>query len=149
MKSLKTIDLRVIRFFKKAFLPFARGALFVVFFWFGILKLFDLSPASPLAEALTAHTIGLQYFDVMFKGLSVVECLIGVLFLIPKATRIVVPLLLVHMAVVCAPLVLVPGEVWQNWFVPTLEGQYIIKNLVIVAVAVGIASQTPPLAKKH
>lgn len=149
MKSLKTIDLRVIGFFKKAFLPFARGALFVVFFWFGILKLFDLSPASPLAEALTAHTIGLQYFDVMFKGLSVVECLIGVLFLIPKATRIVVPLLLVHMAVVCAPLVLVPGEVWQSWFVPTLEGQYIIKNLVIVAVAIGIASQTPPLAKRH
>jgi uncharacterized membrane protein YkgB len=146
--DIKTLDLRVIAFFKRAFLPFARVALFVVFFWFGILKLFDLSPASPLAEALTANTVGLQYFDVMFKGLSVVECIIGVLFLIPKATRIVIPLLLLHMMVVCAPLVLTPGEVWKDWFVPTLEGQYIIKNLVIVAVAIGIASQTPPLSKR-
>jgi uncharacterized membrane protein YkgB len=146
--DIKTLDLRVIAFFKRAFLPFARIALFTVFFWFGILKLFDLSPASPLAEALTANTVGLQYFDVMFKGLSVVECIIGVLFLIPKATRIVIPLLLLHMMVVCAPLVLTPGEVWKGWFVPTLEGQYIIKNLVIVAVAIGIASQTPPLSKR-
>lgn len=148
MTDIKTLDLRVIALFKRAFLPFARIALFTVFFWFGILKLFNLSPASPLAEALTANTVGLQYFDVMFKGLSVVECIIGVLFLIPKATRIVIPLLLLHMIVVCAPLVLTPGEVWKGWFVPTLEGQYIIKNLVIVAVAIGIASQTPPLSKR-
>lgn len=148
MIAIKTLDLRLIAFFRKAFLPFARVALFVVFFWFGILKVFNLSPASPLAEALTANTVGLQYFDVLFKGLSIVECLIGVLFLIPKATRIVIPLLLLHMAVVCAPLVLVPKEVWTGFFVPTLEGQYIIKNLVIVAVAIGIAAQTPPLIKK-
>lgn len=148
MTALTTIDLRLIAFFRKAFLPFARIALFVVFFWFGILKVFDLSPASPLAEALTANTVGLQYFDVLFKGLSVIECVIGVLFLIPKATRVVIPLLLLHMAVVCAPLVLVPGEVWQGFLVPTLEGQYIIKNLVIVAVAIGIAAWTPPLSKK-
>jgi uncharacterized membrane protein YkgB len=83
----------------------------------------------------------------MFKTLSVVECIIGVLFLIPKATRVVIPLLLIHMIVVCAPLVLTPGEVWQAFLVPTLEGQYIIKNLVIVAVAIGIAAQTPPLSK--
>jgi uncharacterized membrane protein YkgB len=145
--DIKTLDLRIIALFKRAFLPFARAALFVVFFWFGILKLFDLSPASPLAEALTANTVGLQYFDVMFKTLSVVECIIGVLFLIPKATRVVIPLLLIHMIVVCAPLVLTPGEVWQAFLVPTLEGQYIIKNLVIVAVAIGIAAQTPPLSK--
>jgi uncharacterized membrane protein YkgB len=81
--------------------------------------------------------------------LSIVECVIGVLFLIPKATRIVIPLLLIHMAVVCTPLVLVPGGVWAGFLVPTLEGQYIIKNLVIIAVAIGIASQTPPLTKSR
>lgn len=148
MIAIKEVDLRLIAFFKRAFLPFARVALFVVFFWFGILKVLGLSPASPLAEALTAQTVGMQYFDQLFLVLSVIECVIGVLFLIPKATRIVIPLLLVHMAVVCSPLVLVPSEVWTGFLVPTLEGQYIIKNLVIVAVAIGVASQTPPLSKR-
>jgi uncharacterized membrane protein YkgB len=148
MIAMKEVDLRLIAFFKRAFLPFARVALFVVFFWFGILKVLGLSPASPLAEALTAQTVGMQYFDLLFLVLSVIECVIGVLFLIPKATRIVIPLLLIHMAVVCSPLVLVPSEVWTGFLVPTLEGQYIIKNLVIVAVAIGVASQTPPLSKR-
>jgi uncharacterized membrane protein YkgB len=146
--NIHTVDKTAIDFFRRAFLPFARIALFVVFFWFGILKVFDLSPASPLAEALTAQTVGLQYFDVLFKGLSLIECLIGILFLVPKATRIVIPLLLIHMVVVSAPLVLVPAHVWTGFLVPTLEGQYIIKNLVIVAVAIGIAAQTKPLMTK-
>jgi uncharacterized membrane protein YkgB len=149
MIAVKKLDLRLIAFFKRAFLPFARGALFVVFFWFGILKILGLSPASPLAQALTANTVGVQYFDTLFVLLSVVECIIGVLFLVPKATRIVIPLLLFHMAVVSAPLILVPGEVWTGFLVPTLEGQYIIKNLVIIAVAIGIASQTPPLSRQR
>jgi uncharacterized membrane protein YkgB len=52
------------------------------------------------------------------------------------------------MAVVSAPLILVPTHVWTGFLVPTLEGQYILKNLVIVAVAIGIAAQTKPLAKQ-
>ena len=123
MIDIKNIDQSVISFCRRTFLPFARIALFIVFFWFGILKLFSLSPATPLAEALTAQTVGLQYFDILFKGLSIVECVIGILFLVPKATRIVIPLLFVHMAVVCAPLILIPGEVWSGFLVPTLEGQ--------------------------
>lgn len=145
--NMKYIDLSVITFFRRTFLPLARTALFVVFFWFGILKLLDLSPASPLAQALTAQTVGLQYFDVLFNGLSVIECLIGVLFLIPKATRVVIPLLFIHMIVVSAPLLLVPQQVWAGFLVPTLEGQYIIKNVAIVALAIGVAAQTRPLAK--
>lgn len=95
---------------------------------------------------LTAQTVGAQYFDLLFKGLAVIECMIGLLFLIPKATRLVIPLLFVHLAVVSAPLVLLPREVWTGFLVPTLEGQYIIKNVVIIAVAIGIAAQTRPLS---
>lgn len=140
-------DLRVIAFFRRWFVPVARIALFVVFFWFGCIKLFGASPAGPLAEALTAKTIGLEYFDTMFKLLAGIECIIGILFLFPQAVRITIPLLFIHMAVVCSPLVLVPEMAWQQPFVPTLEGQYIIKNLVIIAVAFGIAAHTEPLAK--
>ena len=143
-----SLDLRLIEFFKKSFEPLARGAIFLIFFWFGFIKLLGLSPASPLAESLTAKTVGMQYFDPLFIVLAVLECIIGLLFLFPKATRIVVPLLLVHMAVVCSPLILVPEYTWSAFLVPTLEGQYIIKNAVVVAVAIGIAASTRPLAHK-
>jgi uncharacterized membrane protein YkgB len=146
-KQAEAIDLRVIAFFRRTYIPLARIALFVVFFWFGFIKLTGMSPAGPLAEALTAKTVGPELFDVLFKILAFLECIIGVLFLVPKAVRIVVPLLFFHMVVVCAPLVLVPEMTWQSFLVPTLEGQYIIKNIVIVAVAFGVAAHTEPLAK--
>jgi uncharacterized membrane protein YkgB len=143
--KITEIDIRLIAFFRRTFVPFARFSVFLVFFWFGLIKLLGLSPASPLAEALTAQTVGMQYFDVLFYALAVVECVIGVLFLFPKATRVVIPLLLFHMLIVCSPLVLVPEYTWQQFGVPTLEGQYIIKNAVVVAVAIGIAAAAKPL----
>ncbi|HEX8762771.1 MAG TPA: hypothetical protein VF733_03350 [Candidatus Saccharimonadales bacterium] len=142
------LDLVIIDFFKRTAIPLARCAFFVVFFWFGFVKLTGLSPAGPLAEALTAQTVGSAYFDVLFKLLALLECIIGVLFLFPKAVRIVVPLLFFHMSVVCAPLLLLPNLTWQAPFIPSLEGQYIIKNIVIVALAFGVAAHTQPLAEK-
>ena len=143
---LATLDLQVIAIFKKIFIPLARIALFIVFFWFGFLKLAGMSPAGPLAEALTVRTVGLELFGILFTILAIVECLIGILFLIPKAVRVVIPFLFIHMLIVCAPLVLVADLTWSAPFVPTLEGQYIIKNIVIVALAFGIAAHTEPLA---
>lgn len=148
-KQLQAIDLRLINFLKRWHIPLARISLFVVFFWFGAIKLAGLSPATPLAEALTAKTIGIDYFPQLFLILSIFECLIGLLFLFPKATRVVIPLLLVHMLLVCSPLILLPDMVWTSMFVPTLEGQYIIKNAVIVALALGIASHTKPLLARE
>jgi uncharacterized membrane protein YkgB len=148
-KPIEAFDLRFIQLCRRYYLPLSRFALFIVFFWFGALKLLGLSPASPLAEALTANTIGAQYFDVAFYGLAVFECLIGLLFLIPKATRLVIPLLFAHLILVSSPLVLVPGMVWSNWFVPSLEGQYIIKNVALAAIAIGIAAHTEPIAVKR
>ena len=146
--NLLTLDLKLIQFFKRIYIPMARFSIFIVFFWFGLIKLLGLSPASPLAEALTERTVGLAYFDLLFLGLAVVECVIGLLFLFPKLTRIVIPLLLFHMALVCSPLLLTPEYTWQSWFVPTLEGHYIIKNAVVIAVAIGIAASAQPLSTK-
>lgn len=147
-RNIQSIDIRVIAFFNKIFIPAARFSLFLIFFWFGLIKLFGTSPASPLAEALTAKTVGIQYYDSLFIILALLECVIGIMFLLPKVTRIVIPLLLIHMLVVCSPLLLVPDYTWQSFLVPTLEGQYIIKNAVVVAIAIGIASSTKPLYNK-
>lgn len=147
--NIKNIDLKIIAWFRRWFLPLARVAIFTIYFWFGALKLFDLSPAGPLAEALVTKTVGAGDFDLLFHLLAAFECLIGLLFLFPKATRVVVPLLIIHMLIVCSPLVLLPELAWSKPFVPTLEGQYIIKNLAIAALAIGIAAQTKPLAAKR
>ncbi len=147
-QNVTAIDLKLIAFFKRTFIPVARFSIFLIFFWFGFIKLLGLSPASPLAQALVANTVGTQYFDILFYVLAILECTIGILFLFPKATRIVVPLLLIHMLIVCSPLLLVPSYTWQQFGVPTLEGQYIIKNVVVIAVAIGIAASTKPLDKR-
>lgn len=143
--NVQKLDQKVISFFRGSHLLVARVALFVVFFWFGALKLLDLSPAGPLAIALTEKTVGMQYFDTLFTLLALLECIIGILFLFPKAVRFTIPLLFFHMIIVCSPLFLLPELTWQDTLVPTLEGQYIIKNLVVIAVAFGIAAHTDPL----
>jgi uncharacterized membrane protein YkgB len=147
-KHIARFDEKLITVFRSTYIPLARIAFFVVFFWFGFVKLTGMSPAGPLAEALTTKTVGVEHFDFLFKALSLLECVIGILFLVPKAVRIVIPLLFFHMIIVCAPLVLVPELTWQQAFIPTLEGQYIIKNVAIVALAFGVAAHTQPLAKK-
>jgi uncharacterized membrane protein YphA (DoxX/SURF4 family) len=147
--DIKTIDLKVIEWLRRVFPVLARVAIFVIYFWFGILKLFNLSPAGPLAQALVAKTFGAQHYDLLFHVLAVYECLIGVMFLFPKLTRVVIPLLAVHLVIVCSPLVLVPHLAWSRAFVPTLEGQYIIKNVAIIALAIGIAAMIRPLRENH
>ncbi len=146
--KLNKFDSRLIQFFKRTYIPMARIAFFIIFFWFGYLKLAGLSPAGPLAQSLIANTVGLENFDFLFKLLALIECVIGVLFLFPKAARITIPLLFIHMIIVCSPLLLVPELTWQSFMVPTLEGQYIIKNIAIVALAFGVAANTQPLVNK-
>lgn len=148
-KSREALDLQVIHFFKQTAIPLARIALFIVFFWFGAIKLLGLSPAGPLAEALTTRTVGSELFTPLFIAIALLECAIGIFFLIPKAVRIVIPLLFFHLLIVCSPLVLVPDMTWHAPLVPTLEGQYIIKNIVIVAVAFYVAANTTPLQFKE
>lgn len=122
--------------------PLARFALCGIYFWFGAVKLLGLSQASPLAKALTESTIGGRYFASAFMILAVVECLIGLLFLIPKLTRPTVVLALFHMLVVCSPLILVTGMAWQFFMIPTIEGQYIIKNLALVVLMLVVLQST-------
>ena len=146
---LKKFDTSLIIFFRKISIPVARFSLFVVFFWFGLLKVIGLSPASGLVQRLFENTIPFITFHSFLIGFGLFECLIGILFLVRGAERIVIPLLLVHMITTFGPLVLLPSETWQRFLVPTLEGQYIIKNLVIIATGIGIAAHLHPFRNNH
>ncbi len=146
---ISEVDLKIINFCKKISMPVSRLALFVVFFWFGALKVVGLSPASQVVQNLFNETMPIMEFSTFIILFGLYECLIGLLFLIRGTERVVIPLLLIHLVTTVGPLVLLPGETWSGVMVPTMEGQYIIKNVLIIALALGIAAHLTPLYKKN
>ncbi len=142
------LDHEFIHFLRRAFIPSARFGLFVVYVWFGMLKIVGVSPAGPLVHHLFDATIHFMSFNTFYILFAWFEVLIGIMFIFPKLTRWVIPLLFIHMITTFLPLVFLPSETWNGFMVLTLEGQYIVKNLVIIAVAIGIAAHVHPLPVK-
>lgn len=136
---MQNFDEKLIGFFNRISLPFSRFAIFVIYFWFGILKFLGFSPAETLVRELFNQTIHFISFDTFYIFFALFEMLIGVLFLFPRATRVVIPLLVIHLITTFMPLVFLQSVAWSAPLVPTLVGQYIIKNLVIIACAVSVA----------
>lgn len=139
--TIQDIDARIVAWAKRVSLRASRVALFVVYFWFGFLKIIGLSPASGVVERLFNESLGsFMAFGPFLIAFGIFECVIGILFLVRGAERVVIPVMLAHMVMTSGPLVLLPAEIWTGFMVPTLEGQYIIKNLALIALAVHIAS---------
>jgi uncharacterized membrane protein YkgB len=117
-------------------ITFLRVSLGIVFFWFGVLKFFPgLSPAQDLA-ARTIETLsfGLVKPNVAVPLLAAWECLIGLGLITHKFMRATLLLLWVQMIGTITPLVFFPGETFLHFpYAPTLEGQYIIKNVVLIS----------------
>lgn len=147
--SLSATDPRIIAFFQRISIPVARISLFVVFFWFGLLKVIGLSPAGALVQSLEQQMLPFIPFGIFYISFGILECAIGIMLIVKGLERIVIPFLFLHMLTTFLPLFLLPQETWQAFLVPTLEGQYIIKNLCLIAVAIGIAAHLHPLSKKN
>jgi uncharacterized membrane protein YkgB len=141
IKYLETVfnrfDLRITRWMARYSLGILRLGLGLVFVWFGALKLFPgLSPA----EELVRNTIFFFDPDLFLPVLAIWEVLIGLGFLVGLFTnrfqRLTILLLFLQMGGTALPLVLLPEVCWTSFpFVLTLEGQYIIKNMVIIGSA--------------
>ena len=71
-------------------------------------------------------------FNVFYSLFALFEMLIGALFLIKGWERVAIYLLVLHIVTTILPLFLLPNLAWQKFLVPTLEGQYIIKNILII-----------------
>lgn len=147
-ESVYNFDLAVISRLQKWELPLARAAIFVVYFWFGALKLAGVSPAGPLVRELFQQTISFMPFTAFYTFFSLFEMAIGLIFLVRGWERPAILLLAVHLITTVMPLVLLPPITWQGFLAPTLEGQYIIKNILIVAAAVIVGSKLVPLKNK-
>lgn len=117
----------------------------IVFFWFGVLKFFPgLSPAQDLAiRTISLITFNLLSAKFIIIGLASWEVLIGIGFLTGRFMKPILILLFVQMAGTFAPAFFFPNEVFNAIpYAPTLEGQYIIKNIVIISAALVIGGKT-------
>ncbi len=107
-----------------------RVGLGVVFFWFGALKLVPgLSPA----EELVRNTVYFVDPDLFLPVLAIWEMLIGLGLISGKLMRLTLLLLFLQMPGTALPLLILPEVCWTAFPIGlTLEGQYIIKNLVLI-----------------
>ena len=142
MSDLQTtfdrLDRRITTWMARYGLLLLRLSLGIVFFWFGFLKFFPgLSPAAELAtRTIETLSFGLIGPEVSIYILAVWECLIGLGLLIGRYMRVTLLLLFVQMIGTVSPVFLFPAEVFTRIpYAPTLEGQYIIKNMVLVSAA--------------
>lgn len=115
-------------------------SLAIIFIWFGILKPLGISAAAPLVRSTVNW---MPFFDPegWVKIIGWWEVIIGVCFLFKKTIRIAIALLAMQMAGTFMPLVLLPEVTFQAGripYAPTIEGQYIIKNLLIISSALVI-----------
>ena len=142
-EPIDRVDVRITSTLARIGVRAVRIALGIVFLWFGVLKFFpDLSPAEDLAaRTIERLTLGTVQPDVSLPVLAAWESLIGIGLLLGRWMRPVLFLLAVQMAGTFTPLVLFPSETFTVFpIAPTLEGQYIIKNLVLIAAAMVVGA---------
>ncbi|WP_255193391.1 hypothetical protein [Natronobeatus ordinarius] len=118
-------------------IPVLRVAVAIVFIWFGALKIVGDSPAAELVAA----TVYVVPPDLFVPVLGVWEVLIGLSLLYRSLIRLGILLLFLQLPGTFLPIVLLPDVVFHVFpYALTVEGQYIVKNLVIIGAALVIGS---------
>lgn len=152
MKRLKNIfrgdffhkvDKKITDWMAKNAINLIRISIGIIFFWFGFLKFFPgVSPAENLAvKTIDDLTLGLFSEQIIIFGLAALESIIGLMLILNFMLREALLLLFIQMVGTVTPLFLYPGEAFTA--VPyglTLEGQYIVKNIVIISGAIAVGA---------
>jgi uncharacterized membrane protein YkgB len=136
-------DVALTRWMARHGVTFLRISVGIVFFWFGFLKFFPgLSPATDLAiTTIDMLTFGIITGQVALVILATWEVAIGIGMMFGIFLRETIFLLFFQMIGTVSPLFLLPGEAFTVFpFGLTLEGQYIIKNIVIVGAAIVVGA---------
>ncbi len=120
-----------------------RSSLGINFLWFGLLKFFPgMSPAQDLAtNTIEQLTFGIVEPSVSIYILATWEMLIGLGLITGLFLRATLFLLFLQMLGTLTPLILFPEQTFVRFpYAPTLEGQYIIKNMVLISAALVVGS---------
>ncbi len=136
-----TIDRHIAGFMNRYGLLFLRYSLAAIFIWFGALKPFGLSPAQELVERTVYWFPAPQFVAI----LGIWEVAIGVGLLFRPLIRAAIFLLFLQMPGTMLPLFLLPDVCFVEFpYALTLEGQYIIKNLVLISAAIVVGGTVRP-----
>lgn len=143
LQTLDQIDRAVTGWMARNGLAILRVSLGIVFLWFGVLKFFPgISPAQELA-ARTIKTLSFGYIEAEFSlpMLATWESVIGMGLILGVFVRGTLFLLFLQMSGTLMPLLLFPADTFLRIpYAPTLEGQYIIKNLVLISAGIVIGA---------
>ena len=140
-RRLDTLDARIASTLRRHGVRLLRIAIGLVFLWFGALKLVPgLSPA----EALVKATVPFVDADAFYPILAVWEVLIGAFLLFRPTVRAALLLLALQMPGTFLPLVVLPEVCFSAYpfaspldaFALTMEGQYIVKNIVLITAGI-------------
>jgi uncharacterized membrane protein YkgB len=145
---MKILEERMINWAGRVAVPFAKFALFFVYFYFGAIKVFfEHGAANPLVTALLNKTMPFIPANQFLICFGLFEMLIGLLFIFRRTVKAGLVLLAVHMVTTIMPLFLLPQFTW-NGLIPTIEGQYIFKNILIIALAIVVLASQEPRTKQ-
>ena len=111
----------------------------IIFLWFGLIKYFPgLSPIEDLAlKTVRVLTFTLFSDKAMGAGLATLECLIGIGLITGKFLRATLLLLMLQLIGAISPVFFFPSAVFKIIpIVLTLPGQYIIKDIVLIAAGI-------------
>jgi putative oxidoreductase len=145
--DLRSIEAGVAIWLARYSIDLLRISLGLVFFGFGVLKFVPgLSPAESLAtQTLGVMTFGLVPDQVGLIFVASLETVIGLLLLTGRWMRLALVLLAFELVGILSPLVLLPAEMFRDAGVvvtPTLEGQYVLKDVIVVAAGLVVAART-------
>jgi len=138
---LQAVDRSVILFLRRASLPALRVALGVVFVWFGALKVAGVSPVA----GIVADTLSWLPAAVAVPGLGAVEILVGLGLLTGYAIRVTLFLFCAQMVGTFVTFAIMPERMFvgRNTLLLTTEGEFVVKNIVLITAGLVIASAVP------
>ena len=137
------LDTRINRWLVANSISILRVCMGIVFFGFGILKFFPgISPIESLASrTTTVLTLGLFHGANARDFVAGLECIIGVCFISGRFLRVGVWLMAAQMIGAMSPLLIFPSELFPGpQHAPTLAAQYIIKDIILIAAGMVVAS---------
>lgn len=144
MTAVAAAEARLMEWLARYSVDLLRISVGLVFLAFGVLKFFPgLSPAQELAgRTVEILTFGLVPDQVAVLMVATLETTIGLLLVTGRWLRLGIALLVIAMAGILSPLVLLPDELFRGrLYAPTLEGQYVLKDIVLVSAAFVIAAR--------
>ena len=137
-------DVRLLALLRRTSVPALRISLGVVFIWFGVLKVLDVSPVSELV----ARTV--YWFDpnLVVPALGIFEILVGGLLVLNRWLRLALALFAAQMVGTFLVFIVLPQVAFRDGYplLLTVEGEFVLKNLVLLTAGMVVGSQLPALA---